>query len=181
LRMRIIAGKAKGQYIKSPKGVSLRPTSDLIRGAIFSILESIATDWSSALDLYAGTGSLGIEALSRGAQWVDFVEQNPRCCAIIKENLERAGLLAQAHVYCYSATKAISFLKRRYGIILMGPPYRERSIIKTLEQLASSSLVGAGSTMVVEHSYRIPLSSVYGNFRLVKDRRHGDTCISIYQ
>lgn len=179
--MRIIAGKAKGQYIKSPKGVSLRPTSDLIRGAIFSILESIATDWSSVLDLYAGTGSLGIEALSRGAQWADFVEQNPRCCTIIKENLERARLAEQAHVYCCSATKAISFLKVRYGIVVMGPPYREYSVIETLEQLASSSLIGAGSTMVVEHSYRLPLSSAYGNFQLVKDRRHGDTCISIYQ
>ena len=111
--MRIITGKAKGQDIKSPKGVSLRPTSDLTRGALFSILESMATDWSSVLDLYAGTGSMGIEALSRGAGWADFVEQNPRCCATIKENLARAGLAAQAHVYCLSAIKAISFLKRK--------------------------------------------------------------------
>lgn len=178
--MRIIAGKAKGQYIKSPKGVSLRPTSDLIRGAIFSILESIDADWSSVLDLYAGTGSLGIEALSRGAGWADFVEQNPKCCAIIKENLERAGLAAQAHIYCSSVTNALSFLKGRYGIILMGPPYADLSIIETLEQLAISCLVGAGSTMVVEHSYRLSLSSAYGNFQLVKHRRHGDTCISIF-
>ena len=178
--MRIIVGKAKGQYIKSPKGVSLRPTSDLIRGAIFSILESINADWSSVLDLYAGTGSLGIEALSRGAGWADFVEQNPKCCAIIKENLERAGLAAQAHIYCSSVTNALSFLKGRYGIILMGPPYADLSIIETLEQLAISCLVGAGSTMVVEHSYRLSLSSAYGNFQLVKQRRHGDTCISIF-
>jgi 16S rRNA (guanine966-N2)-methyltransferase len=179
--MRIITGKAKGQYIRLPRGVSLRPTSDLIRGAIFSILESIEADWSSVLDLYAGTGSLGIEALSRGAQWADFVEQNPRCCATIKENLERAGLAAQAHVYCTSVTKALSFLKGRYGIILMGPPYADLSIIEALEQLASSRLVGPGSTIVVEHSYRLSVSSVYGNFRLVKERRHGDTCISVYQ
>lgn len=179
--MRIITGKAKGQDIKSPKGVSLRPTSDLTRGALFSILESMATDWSSVLDLYAGTGSMGIEALSRGARWADFVEQNPRCCATIKENLARAGLAAQAHVYCLSAIKAISFLKRKYGIVLMGPPYRERAVIKTLEQLAISCLVGEGSTIVVEHSYRLPLSSAYGNFQLAKERRHGDTCISVYQ
>jgi len=179
--MRIIAGKAKGKYIKSPKGVSLRPASDLIRGAIFSILESIDADWSSVLDLYAGTGSLGIEALSRGAGWADFVEHNPRCCAIIKENLERAGLVAQAHVYCTDVTKALSFLKGKYGIVLMGPPYADLSVDQTLEQLANSHLVGAGSTIVVQHSYRLSLGPAYGNFQLIKERRHGDTCISIYQ
>jgi 16S rRNA (guanine966-N2)-methyltransferase len=179
--MRIIAGKAKGQYIKSPKGVHLRPTSDLIRGALFSILESMATDWSSVLDLYAGTGSMGLEALSRCAEWADFVEQNPRCCAAIKENLARAGLAAQAHVYRSSAIEAISFLKLKYGIVLMGPPYRERAVIETLEHLAISCLVGTGSTIAVEHSYRLPLSSAYGNFELAKERRHGDTCISVYQ
>lgn len=181
MRMRIIAGKAKGHYIKSPKGVSLRPASDLIRGAIFSILESIDADWSSVLDLYAGTGSLGIEALSRGAGRADFVEHNPRCCAIIKENLEKARLAAQTHVYCTSVTKALSFLKGRYGIILMGPPYADLSINETLEQLTSSRLVGADSTIVVQHSYRLSLSSAYGSFQLIKERRHGDTCISIYQ
>ena len=179
--MRIIAGKAKGQYIKSPKGVSLRPTSDLIRGALFSIIESMANDWSSVLDLYAGTGSMGLEALSRGAGWADFVEQNPKCCATIKENLDRAGLSEKAHVYRSSAIKAISFLSRKYGIVLMGPPYREGAVIETLGQLAFSCLVGAGSTIAVEHSYRLPLSSAYGNFQLTKERRHGDTCISVYQ
>ena len=111
--MRIIAGKAKGQYIKSPKGIYIRPTSDLIRGALFSILESMTTDWSSVLDLYAGTGSMGLEALSRGAGWADFVEQNPRCYAVIKHNLDHAGLSAQAHVYHLSAIKSISLLKKK--------------------------------------------------------------------
>jgi 16S rRNA (guanine966-N2)-methyltransferase len=181
LRMRVIAGKAKGKYLKSPKGVSLRPTSDLARGAIFSILESLATDWSSVLDLYAGTGSLGIEALSRGAQWADFVEHNPKCSAIIKENLENAGLAEQAHVYTCNVIKALSFLKRRYGIILMGPPYADLSISEILERLSSSSLVGAGTTIVVDYSSRLPLSPNYGDFRLIKERHHGDTCISVYQ
>ena len=144
-------------------------------------MESLDSDWSSVLDLYAGTGSLGIEALSRGAQWADFVEHDSRCCAIIKDNLENAGLASQAHVYCCSVTKAVSFLKRRYGIILMGPPYADSSVIETLERLANSRLVGAGTTVVVEHSLRLPLSSTYGNFHLIKDRRHGDTCISIYR
>jgi 16S rRNA (guanine966-N2)-methyltransferase len=179
--MRIIAGKAKGHVIKSPKGVSLRPTSELTRGALFSILESMATDWSCVLDIYAGTGSLGLEALSRGAEWADFVEQNPRCCATIKENLSRIGMASQANVYNSSAIKAISFLTRKYGIVVMGPPYRESGVIETLEHLANSCLVGAGSTIAVEHSYRLPLSSTYGNMQLAKERRHGETCIAVYQ
>jgi len=76
--MRVIAGKAKGFRLKSLQGSNLRPTSDMLRGAIFSMLESLASDWSRVLDLYAGTGALGIEALSRGADWADFVENNPR-------------------------------------------------------------------------------------------------------
>lgn len=179
--MRVIAGKARGKHLRSPRGVSLRPTSDLVRGAIFSMLESVATDWSSVLDLYAGTGSMGIEALSRGAGWVDFVEHNPRCCAIIKENLENAGLAAQAHVYCCSVARALSFLNRKYGIILLGPPYADLSVVEVLEKLSNSCLVAADCTLVVEHSVRLPLSPAYGDFHLVKERRHGDTCISVYR
>lgn len=183
--MRVIAGKAKGKQLKSPAGVSLRPTSDRVRGAIFSLLESMDCDWSSVIDLYAGTGSLGIEALSRGAGWADFVERNPRCCAMIKENLKNAGLDNQAHVYCCTIDRALSFLDKRYGIILLGPPYADHSVIEVLDKLSSSRLVGEGSIgessiIVVEHSSRFPLSQAYGDFHLVKDRRHGDTCISIY-
>lgn len=178
--MRVIAGKAKGKHLKSPAGVSLRPTSDRVRGAIFSLLESMDCDWSSVLDLYAGTGSLGIEALSRGAGWADFVERNPRCCAIIKENLRNAGLDDQAHVYCCAIDRAFSFLDKRYGIIVLGPPYADHSIVEVVDKLSVSRLVGDGSIIVVEHSSRFPLSQAYGDFHLVKDRRHGDTCISIY-
>ncbi len=177
--MRVVAGKVKGHRIESVKGI--RPTSDLVRGAIFSMLESMVSDWSRVLDLYAGTGALGIEALSRGAGWGDFVEQSPRCCAIIKENLEMTGLAGQAHVYCCSARKALSFLNNKYSVIFLDPPYSDHSINSILGELASSSLVGEGSTIVVEHSSRLPLNSAYGNFHLRKYRRHGDTCISIYQ
>ena len=81
--MRVIAGSAKGHHIKVPKGTGTRPATDLVRGAIFSILETADADWSRVLDLFSGSGSLGIEALSRGAGWVDFVDQEPKCCRII--------------------------------------------------------------------------------------------------
>ncbi|MEE9400935.1 MAG: RsmD family RNA methyltransferase, partial [Dehalococcoidia bacterium] len=136
--MRVIAGKAKGHSLKSLRGSAIRPTSDLIRGAIFSMLETVATDWSRVLDLYAGTGALGIEALSRGAEWADFVEKKPRLCALIKENLESTGFAAQGAVYCVSAAKALSILDGEYGILFMDPPYADSSLTTTAEKLASS-------------------------------------------
>ena len=179
--MRIIAGEAKGHQIKVPRGTVVRPATDLVRGAIFSILETITSDWAQVLDLFAGSGALGIEALSRGAGWVDFVEREPRCCAIIKQNLEKTKFGTQAHIYCCSVSKAISFLDKEYNIILMDPPYSDTSIGNLVTQLATSRLVGTGSTVVVTHSSHLPLSSTYATLNLIKERRHGDSCIAIYQ
>lgn len=179
--MRVIAGKAKGHHLKSAKISGLRPTSDLLRGAIFNMLESTATDWSRVLDLYAGTGALGIEALSRGADGADFVERNPRLCNLIKENLKHAGFAEQGSVYCMSADKALSVLNEAYGILLLDPPYADATVTKTAEKLSRSRLVGEDSTIVIEHSKRVPLQERYGNFKQIKNIRHGDSCVSVYQ
>jgi 16S rRNA (guanine966-N2)-methyltransferase len=179
--MRVITGKAKGHQLKVPKGVYVRPATDLVRGAIFSMLENETSDWALVLDLFAGSGALGIEALSRGAGWVDFVEREPRCCAIIKQNLEKTRLEAQAHIYCCSVASAISFLDKEYSIILMDPPYANRSIGRLINQLAVSELVGKETVVVVTHSPHLPLSPGYGGLRLAKERRHGDSCIAVYQ
>jgi len=178
--MRIIAGKAKGHRLKVPKGTVVRPATDLVRGAIFSILETTASDWSLVLDLFAGSGALGIEALSRGAGWVDFVEHKRQCCDIIRQNLEKTQFLEQAHIYCCSVTRAISFLDKEYNIILMDPPYSNAAIGDIITQLAASKLVGAGSVVVVTHSSHFPLQPTYATLNQVKERRHGDSCIAIY-
>ena len=179
--MRVIAGKAKGHRLKVPKGTITRPATDLVRGAIFSILENITSNWEQVLDLFSGSGALGIEALSRGAGWVDFVEREPRCCAIIKQNLEKTKLAAQAHIYCCSVAKALSFLDREYSIILMDPPYSNTSIGSLIEQVATSKLVGRDTTLVVTHSPHLPLNSTYAQLNLVKEHRHGDSCIAVYR
>ena len=179
--MRVIAGKAKGHRLKAPKRAATRPATDLVRGAIFSILESTTSDWERVLDLFAGSGALGIEALSRGADWVDFVEHKPRCCDIIRQNLEKTKLTAQTHIYCCSVVKALSFLDKEYSIILMDPPYSDSSIGNVVTQLAVSKLVGANSIVVVTHSPHFPLNSTYATLNLVKEHRHGDSCIAIYR
>jgi 16S rRNA (guanine966-N2)-methyltransferase len=179
--MRVIAGKAKGHHLKFPKGTRTRPATDLVRGAIFSILENIAEGWARVLDLFSGSGALGIEALSRGAGWVDFVESEPRCCGIIRENLEATRLSARARVYCCSVAKAITLLDKEYDIILMDPPYADTSIGDFITKLANSRLVGKKTTVVVTHSPRLPLDQSYATINLVKEHRHGDSCISIYR
>ncbi len=179
--MRVIAGKVKGHQLKAPKRKTTRPATDLVRGAIFSILETTTSNWTRVLDLFAGSGALGIEALSRGADWVDFVEHDPRCCDIIRQNLEKTRLAAQAHVYCCSVAKALSFLDKEYSIILMDPPYSNSSIGNLVAQLATSKLVGTNSIVVVTHSPRLYLDSTYAPLNLIKERRHGDSCIAIYR
>lgn len=144
------------------------------------MLETITTNWERVLDLYAGSGALGIEALSRGAGWVDFVEHEPRCCDIIRQNLEKTKLAAQAHVYCCSVSRALSFLDKEYSIILMDPPYSNSSIGEVIAQLATSKLVGANSILVVTHSPRLSLDSTYATLSRIKEHRHGDSCIAVY-
>ncbi len=179
--MRVIAGTAKGHHLKAPRTPKTRPATDLVRGAIFSILENMDAGWERVLDLFAGSGALGIEALSRGAGWVDFVESEPRTCGIIKENLEITKLAAQAHVYCCSVTRAIAFLDKEYDIILMDPPYANRAIGDVIAKLASSKLVGKNTTVVITHSPHLALSPDYGGMKLIKEHRHGDSCINIYR
>ena len=145
------------------------------------MLETVAGNWSRVLDLYAGAGALGIEALSRGAGWADFVEREVRCCSVIKENLERTKLAEYAHVYCCTVKKALSFLKEFYGVVLLDPPYSDPTAASILAEVAMSPLVGAGSVIVMEHSSRLTLEPVYDKFNLLKARRHGDTCISVYK
>ena len=179
--MRITGGKAKGIQLRTPHGHLTRPTTNLVRQAIFSLLENTANNWCRALDLYAGTGALGIEALSRKVEWVDFVDHRKDCCDIIKYNLGKIGTPHQAHIYCCSVTKAIAFLSNNYDIVFIDPPYSDPSANELLVNLAKSKLLGENSTIVVCHANRFPLNPDHNGLHLVKQRRYGDTSISIYQ
>ncbi len=179
--LRVIAGTVKGRQLKVPSGVYVRPATDLVRGAIFSILENIAGDWSRVLDVFSGSGAMGIEALSRGAGWVDFVDRERRCCAIIRQNLDTVDFATSSHVYCCSVAKVLSLLDEEYGIILMDPPYADTSIGNVVSRLADSTLVGGDSVVIVTHSPRLSLEPSYGDLGLVKEHRHGDSCIAIFR
>jgi 16S rRNA (guanine966-N2)-methyltransferase len=178
--MRIIAGEGKGRRLRSAK-TSVRPTTALVRGAIFSILYPVLDQEWQALDLYAGTGALGIEALSRGAVWADFVEQNRKCCDAIRQNLEAAGYFSRSRVYCLSVDRALTMLDRVYDVVLLDPPYDDPSLPATLDSLFGSRLVGPRSTVVVQCSTRQRLPADFHKFHLEKNRHYGDTSISFYR
>jgi len=178
--MRITGGKAKGIQLKTLQNRSLRPTTDLVRQAIFSILQNMPGDWRRIADLYAGTGALGIEALSRDAEWVDFVDQSKKCCDLIKDNLEKTGFSDRAHVYCCNMNKATTFLNSNYDVVFVDPPYSLSSMDNVVATIAKSELIGANSMVVLCHTKRFSPNPVYGKLHLVKQFHYGDTSVSIY-
>lgn len=164
-----------------PRGRT-RPTSDLVRGAVFSALTSMGADLSRVLDLYAGSGALGIEALSRGALWCDFVERDPGACAVIRENLRVTGFDGSARVHCLPVEKALTRLEGVYTLVLADPPYGDPGALAALEALAASPLVQPGHTiLVLEHSAREEPRASLGTLSLVSVRRHGDSAVSVYR
>jgi 16S rRNA (guanine966-N2)-methyltransferase len=181
MEMKVTGGNVKGIHLKTLPGRSIRPTTSVVRQAVFSILDNSAVNWRRVLDLYAGSGALGIEALSRGAEWVDFVDYRKSCCDIIRTNLKKIGGLQRAHIYCCSVDRALSFLDSAYDIIFIDPPYSDPSANDLLTNLAKSKLSEEGSTIVLCHANRFPLHSDYDGIHLVKQRNYGDTFISIYQ
>lgn len=179
--MRVIAGEAKGHHLKGPPSSSTRPMSDKIRQAVFSSLASLGVEPERVLDLYAGTGSIGIEALSRGAAWADFVDQNGAACAVIRANLAHTRFSEQARVH---QMPVATFLRRRetpYDFVILDPPYADPHIRETLELLAESALVQSGTIVVLGHSPRVELDERIGRLSRLKERCHGDSCFSIFE
>jgi 16S rRNA (guanine966-N2)-methyltransferase len=179
--MRVAGGRAKGTQLRVPPGRLVRPTTSLAKQAVFSSLEATPARWHRVLDLFAGSGALGIEALSHYAQWADFVEQSRKCCDVIRLNLAKAGFRDKAHVYCCSVSKALGLLSGEYDIVFMDPPYSEPSVGALLATLAGSRLLGKGAMVVVCHANRFPLDPDYDGVRLVRQRHYGDTFVSMYR
>lgn len=188
--MRVIAGSAKGRRLKGPPdrgrrgfaGSITRPSSDLVREAMFSALASMGADFSRVLDLYAGSGALGIEALSRGADHCDFVERQRVACKLISENLRATGLDEYAVVHCMPAERALERLEGVYTLVLADPPYADTSAETFMDAIAASTLVKPGASVIVlEHSARDEPKAALGPFSLVSSRRHGDSAVSIYR
>lgn len=178
--MRVITGQAKGARLKSLRQTGLRPTSSLVRNAIFSALQARIDPGARVLDLYAGTGALGIEALSRGAGRCDFVERDSRTAKVIEQNLTALSLSAQSRVLCAPALRALASLEGLYDLVMMDPPYASLDTPQVLRQLVALNLVAKGGIVVVEHAWRDGAPGTPPGLTLDKTRRYGDTAVTYY-
>ena len=178
--MRIISGISKGRRLATPKSQAIRPTSDRVKESIFNILGNLV-DGKAVLDLFAGTGSLGIEALSRGAHKALFVEKGRQALRLIEKNLSQLGMNGRSEILPTSVSRAIGILKQRgesFDLILMDPPYEKGLIQETLVKLYSHRIYHKDSILVVEHDRREPLPEVVEGWILTRQRKIGNTMIS---
>ena len=179
--MRVAGGEARGRRLRGAVAPGVRPTTERVRAAVFNILESAQYRDRRVLDLFAGTGSLGIEALSRGAAWADFVERDRRQCAIIRENLAAIGYDSAADVRQGDAVRTLSRLTGPYSLVLLDPPYRMGAFHGVLEAISGSAgLVAQDAAVVAGHSRQSELRAAYGTLRRVVFRQYGDNAVSIY-
>ena len=181
--MRITGGQIKGRIIASPKGMNIRPTSDRVREAIFNL---IGQDLSGlkVLDLFAGTGSLGIESLSRGTQHAVFIDNSQQALKLIRKNLVTCGFENSGTVLRRDLKKAATLshpvFKQRFDLLFLDPPYRGDMLIPLLEKISTADILSNGSRVVVELSKHEMLPSSFGNLKIADSRLYGDTMINIY-
>ncbi len=182
--MRVIAGKARGTRLAAPRGMSTRPTADRVREALFSIVQSrFGLEGARVLDICAGTGSLGIEALSREAASCCFIEQDRNASALLKRNLIAARCGDRADILELDAPKALCLLsvrRARFDLVFFDPPYASGLYATVPEMLCSLSLLAGEGLFIAECSTRNVLPDHLGN--LVKDDRrvYGDTALELY-
>lgn len=182
--MRVIAGSARGRRLTAPRGRAVRPTADRVKEALFSMLGSrAALDGTAVLDLFAGSGALGIEALSRGAGSACFVEPDRTARAALADNLARCGLGDRARVIAAPVAVALRRLAAagaRFDRVLLDPPYGRGLADEALTALAALELVRPEGWVVVEHHVEDVLLPHYGDLRLTTAKRYGKTAVALY-
>lgn len=181
MSIRIAGGVHRGRRLRSKKAADLRPTTERVREAVFSIIGQGAVEGVRVLDLYAGTGILAIEALSRGAAWADLVELNPRRVAQIRENLLALSLSEQARVHQARVMAALGVLKGAYGLVFADPPYDLDEWDTLLGKLGEGRLTEDHCLVVVEHRHGTVLEEGYKSLTRTTSRRYGDTAVTIYE
>jgi len=178
--MRIIGGEARGRAVSLPAGCRIRPTADRVKKSLFDILHPVAG--KSFLDLYAGSGNVGLESLSRGAPFAVFVEKDLRLAGVIRKNLAQLAYRARAEVIAADAEKGIGLLvrkKRRFDLIFADPPYDEGFAAETLKWLDKGDLLNEDGIVILQHSIREMLEGLKIQTMAVTDqRRYGDTVLS---
>ncbi len=178
--MRVVSGAARGISLKTPKGMQTRPTADRVKEALFSIIQ-FDIPGSSVLDLFGGTGQLGIEALSRGAERAVFVDHSEEACALISENLKRTGLSSKARVCRSDYRSYLDKTVESFNIILLDPPYGEVFLENSLKLITEIDILQSGGIIVTERPSDKELSVQISGFTRSRDYKYGNTLLTIFR
>ena len=178
--MRVISGKARGTQLKTPEGLATRPTVDRVKEAMFSIIQ-FDLPGATVLDLFGGTGQLGIEALSRDAKWVDFVDEREDACRLIRENLRRTKLSDSAQVLRCDYASYLRQCRKEYDIILLDPPYAEVFLENSLNLITEIDILQSGGIIVTERPVGKELQCEFSGFTRSKDYKYGNTIVTLYR
>jgi 16S rRNA (guanine(966)-N(2))-methyltransferase RsmD len=180
--MKIIGGEFKGRRLKTSKGAKMRPTPMKVKEALFSILGGRVTG-SSFLDLYAGSGQMGIEALSRGAREVVFMDNHPTALRLIHSNLGFLEPGKNLKIPRNNVLKAIAHLskeKKKFDIIFLDPPYESKLVENTLQVVAKSDILKTITLVIAEHPKSLALDEKIGCLDRIRQEKYGDTVLSFY-
>ncbi len=178
--MRVISGTARGTTLKTPSGMSTRPTADRVKEALFSIIQ-FELAGARVLDLFAGTGQLGIEALSRGAKSAVFVDAADSACKLVKENLKRANFYDRGTVV---RSDYLNFLKnttQNFDIVLLDPPYAEKFLENSLKLISEIDILQSGAIIVAERPIEKTLDLSFSGYNRSRDYKYGKTILTIYR
>ena len=178
--MRVITGKARGIVLKTPDGMLTRPTADRVKEALFSIIQ-FEIPGAKVLDLFGGTGQLGIEALSRGAASAVFVDAREEACKLIRENLKRTKLETQGKVVRADYMQYLNRCIEKFDIIILDPPYAEVFLENSLKSLSEIDILQSGGIIICERPIEKELSWEFEGFTRSKDYKYGKTLITIYR
>jgi 16S rRNA (guanine966-N2)-methyltransferase len=178
--VRIIAGELKGRKLTAGRGLEIRPTADRVRESLFGILGQSVRQ-AVVLDLFAGTGALGIEALSRGAALAVFVDHSRRCLSVLHHNIRICGLESRTRSMCWDIRKNLNCLQtfpEHFSLVFIDPPYRQHLALPTLVHLDRAGCLQQGACLVAEQSHREELEDLPTGFTRVDMRRYGKTLVS---
>lgn len=181
--MRVIGGIYRGRRLRTVSGLSVRPTSDRLRETLFNILAP-RINGSRFLDICAGSGAVGIEALSRGAVAVTFIDRSRVACNAIEANLNALGIKSNTTTVNRDASPALKRLEQesaRFDVVFFDPPYASEIYDQVMKQLGSGNLPSAGAIVVVEHRAKTPPEPEYGKLRFFREVKQGESALAFYE
>lgn len=181
--MRVISGSRKGLPLKAVPGMNTRPTTDKVKESIFNMIGPYF-DGGIAVDLFAGSGNLGIESLSRGIDKCIFIEKDPKAIQTIKDNLTKCRLEDSGEIFKADATRAVKAIEKRelkIDLLFVDPPYDKLVFYDLVQSLVEKGCMSKTAIIVCEHEKNVALEKSYGDFELVKKEIYGGTVISIYR